>query len=163
EVTAVDLDSLPVGPRPREDPLRYTSIPGDEMTHLAEVGIREAGQHLRERLAHPLPSLVARAAGLSPGSGFEDTVVGHEGHQEIAVMAVPAAVKKRFQVFDPHHGLLAGFGDVRRGRNAAPVTAPDDQRRPGLGMASIPDTSGRAAVAPRCIGVAPGGPPYIHG
>src|SRR5206468_324639 len=101
-VAAVDFDLLAVGRRAREDPLREAAVAGHEVARVAEVGIREDLEDLREGLAHALASLVARAAGFLARGRLEDAVVGHEGHDEVDVVPVPG-LAERFQILDRHH------------------------------------------------------------
>src|SRR5262249_23738153 len=58
--------------------------------------------HAGERLPHLLAPRVALAATLRAGRGLEDAVVGHERHDEIDVVPVPA-VAERLQILDRHH------------------------------------------------------------
>jgi hypothetical protein len=74
------------------------------VARLAEPGVREHLEHPGEGLAHALAPGVARAPGVRARGALEDAVVGHEGHQEIDVVTVPAVGEERFQVVGGHHG-----------------------------------------------------------
>src|SRR5437660_1644830 len=79
-----------------------TAVAGHEMARVAEVSVREELADRREGLAHALASLVERAAGLLARGRLEDAIVGHERHDEVNVVPVPA-LAERFQVLDRHH------------------------------------------------------------
>ena len=76
------------------------------MAGTPEVRIRKDLEHAGERLAHLLASGVARTADFLARSRLEHAVVGHEGHQRIHVMTVPA-VAEGFQVFDRDHRVVS--------------------------------------------------------
>src|SRR5262249_26012167 len=104
DVAGVDLDLLALGSSAGEPPLPQPTIAGDEMARLAEIRVREHLEDLCEGLAHALAALVARAADFLARGRLEHAVVGHEGHDEVDVVAIPA-VAERFQIFDRHHAI----------------------------------------------------------
>src|SRR5712691_10621282 len=81
EVRALDLELLAVDRRAGEDPLGHSAVAGHEVACVTKRRVREDREHSGERLAHTLAPRVARAAGLRTRAGFEDAVIGHEGHQ----------------------------------------------------------------------------------
>src|SRR5205823_5922762 len=89
------------------DARHFAAVARDEMACVSERCVRKDLEHSGERLAHTLAPRVPRAADFWAGGALEDAVVGHEGHQDVDIVTVPAAAKERFQVLDRHHGLLA--------------------------------------------------------
>src|SRR5690242_2259162 len=102
DVAAVDLDLLALGRGAAEHPLREATVARDEVARLAEVRVGEHLEHAREGLAHALAAFVARPTHRLAGGRLEDTVVGHERHDVVDVVAVPA-LTERFQIFHRHH------------------------------------------------------------
>src|SRR5438445_429465 len=97
---------------PEKDPLRHAAVARHEVMRVTEFGVRKDLEHPGERLTHTLASPVARAADFRARGALEDAVVGHEGHQDVDVVTVPAVAKERFQVLDRHHGLLAASTEI---------------------------------------------------
>src|SRR5262249_56194193 len=102
EGAAVDLDLGAVAGRAREEPFREAAVAVDEMPRAgkARVGVRR--EDSSERRAHALAADVARAARVRARGALEDAVVRHERHQAIEVVAVPAGLEERVQVFGGH-------------------------------------------------------------
>src|SRR5262249_36453473 len=101
-IAAVDLDRAAVGTGSGEEPLRQTAVARHEVARGAEVSVGKRGEHARERRAHTLAPDVAPAAGLGPRHALEDALVGHERHQPIDVVSVPAGFEERVQIFRGH-------------------------------------------------------------
>src|SRR5262249_32615723 len=63
-------------------------------------------EYAAKRRAHALASGVPCAARLGPGAGLEDAVVGHEAHQRVDVVSVPA-IEEGVELFTRHAGTSA--------------------------------------------------------
>src|SRR6185295_513329 len=141
EIAAVDLDRLPLRGRAGEAPLREPAGARDEVPRLREPRVREHLEHPCERPAHVLAPGVARATRLGARGGFVDTVLRHEGHQQVDVVTVPASLEERVQIVCGHH---------------------EREHRAGAAAASIPHTSGRERDRVPCMSSAmPSGPIHL--
>src|SRR2546429_334837 len=116
EAAAVDLDLFAIGRRAREDPLRHAAVARHEVVRVTEFGIREDLEHPGERRTHTLASPVARAADFRARGALEDAVVGHEGHQDVDVVTVPAVAKE-----PPATASDARDDPPRKGAESTPI------------------------------------------
>src|SRR5215470_3432608 len=105
EVAAVDLELGAVGSSASEHPFRDTALTRHEVSGLVEARVREGREHSRESFAHPLAAGVPRPARLGSCRALEDAIVGHERHELIDIVPVPAFLEEALQLGDSRHGL----------------------------------------------------------
>jgi hypothetical protein len=85
----MDFNASAVRPRSRERPLRNSPVPMDKMPRVAPVGIGESRPDFSEGGPHCLMARVPGAADIRARRGFKDTVIAHERHEGIDIVAVP--------------------------------------------------------------------------
>jgi len=103
QIAAMDFDAGAVGPCSRERPLRHAPLPADKMARIAPVRIGEGCPDLREASSHRLTACVPGAADIWSCRSCEDTILRHERHEGIDIVAIPCIGK----------GLQKLRGDLR--------------------------------------------------
>src|SRR5262249_15588247 len=103
DVAARDLHLLAVGGGAGEEPLREPTVARHEVSRVAEVHVGEARDPASNALAHTILPDEALAPGARPRRELEYAVVGHERHEVVHVVPIPA-VAERFQILDRDHG-----------------------------------------------------------
>src|SRR5215469_1660225 len=106
EVAAVDLELGAVGPGASKHPFRDAALTRHEVSGLVEARIREDRKHSREGVAHPLAAGVPRPARVGSRCALEDAIVGHERHEPIDIVPVPAFLEEARQLVRGGHILL---------------------------------------------------------
>src|SRR5215813_12367607 len=106
EVAAVDLELGAVGPGASEHPFRDATLTRHEVSGLVEARVREGREHSREGFAHPVAAGVPRPTRLGPRRALEDAIVGHERHEPIDIVPVPAFLEEARQLVRGGHILL---------------------------------------------------------
>src|SRR5262249_3483359 len=103
---AVD-PGLGAGGRGASDPpSRDAALARHEVSGLVEARVREGREHSCERFAHPLAARVPRPARLGSRRALEDAVVGHERHEPIDIVPVPAFLEEVRRLVRGGHILL---------------------------------------------------------
>src|SRR5215472_15445407 len=106
EVAAVDLELGAVGPGASEHPLRDAALTRHEVSGLVEARVWEGREHFPEGITHPLAAGVPRPARLGSCRALEDAIVGHERHESIEIVPVPAFLEEARQLVRGGHSLL---------------------------------------------------------
>src|SRR3990167_4221391 len=89
QITTMDFDASAVRPRSREYPLGNSSISLDEMAGVAPVSIGKGRPDFSESGPHCLTARVPGAADVWTCRGFKNTVIAHERHEGIDIVAIP--------------------------------------------------------------------------
>lgn len=93
QIATVDFDASAVCPRSRECPLGHSPVPMDKVARVAPVGIGKGCPDLSEASPHCLTAHVPGTADVRACGCFEDTVIAHERHEGIGIVAIPCIGK----------------------------------------------------------------------
>jgi len=83
---------------PSECPLRHTTISAHEVTSISPVRIRKRRPDLCKSGAHSFSAFGACPPDFWSSGRLENTIIGHERHKGVDVMAIPS-VGKRLKPF----------------------------------------------------------------
>src|SRR5258707_265989 len=92
------LYALAITARPGECPLRDTTISANKMTSIGPARIRKGRPDLCISGAHSVWAFRACSPHFRSGRRLENTIIGHERHEGVSVMAIPC-VGKRLEPF----------------------------------------------------------------
>ena len=85
----MNFDASSVRPCARERPLRYAPVSMNKMARVPPVGIGKDSPDFREASSYGFAAYVSGSADVSAGRGLEDTVLCHERHESINIVAIP--------------------------------------------------------------------------
>ena len=112
QITAVSFDTGSVRPCSRERPLRYAPVSMDKVARVPPVGIGKDSPDLRVTRSYGFSACVPGSADVSAGRGLKDTVLRHERHERIDIVAIPCVgkglqnVRGYFRNYRLHDGHL---------------------------------------------------------
>lgn len=89
QITTMNFDASAVRPRSREYPLGNSSVSMDKMAGVAPVSIGKGRPDFSEGGPHCLTARVPGAADVWACGGFKNTVITHERHEGIDIVAIP--------------------------------------------------------------------------